>query len=52
MHSEHALVIINPEGRPAREIMALAVEIRDAVFENFGLQLEQEPRAYNTVSHG
>ena len=37
---------------PVREIMALAVEIRDAVFENFGLQLEQEPRAYNTVSHG
>ena len=48
VHAEHALVIINPEGRPAAEIVALAAEIRAAVAERFGITLEQEPRGYNT----
>lgn len=48
VHAEHALVIVNPEGRPALEIAALAGEIRDAVREKFGIVLEQEPRGYNT----
>ena len=44
--AEHALVIINPEQRPAREISALAREITDAVKTRFGILLEQEPRRY------
>jgi UDP-N-acetylmuramate dehydrogenase len=52
VHAEHALVIINPEGRPASEIMALASDIGKTVFERFGIALEQEPRGYNTFSHG
>ena len=48
VHAEHALVITNPEGRPAGEIAALATEIRAAVADRFGIHLEQEPRGYNT----
>ncbi len=48
VHAEHALVIINPEGRPAADIVALAAEIREAVVDRFGIDLEQEPRGYNS----
>ncbi len=46
VHAEHALVIINPEQRPAREITALAREITDTVASRFGILLETEPRRY------
>jgi UDP-N-acetylmuramate dehydrogenase len=46
VHAEHALVIINPERRPASDIDALAREIEAAVAERFGIRLEQEPRSY------
>ncbi len=46
VHAEHALVIINPEQRPAREISALAREITDEVRARFGILLEPEPRRY------
>ncbi|MEE4659572.1 MAG: UDP-N-acetylmuramate dehydrogenase [Halieaceae bacterium] len=46
VHAEHALVITNPEGRSAREVAALAAEIRSAVQDKFGILLEQEPRSY------
>ncbi|MEE4193263.1 MAG: UDP-N-acetylmuramate dehydrogenase [Halieaceae bacterium] len=46
VHAEHALVIINPEQRPAREIAVLAREITDEVRARFGILLEQEPRRY------
>jgi UDP-N-acetylmuramate dehydrogenase len=48
VHAEHALVIINPERRPAGDIAALAAAIRDAVADRFGIALEQEPRGYNS----
>jgi UDP-N-acetylmuramate dehydrogenase len=46
VHAEHALVIVNPERRPAREIAALADDIAAAVEEQFAILLEQEPRSY------
>ncbi len=46
VHADHALVIINPEHRPAGEIVALARDIVGAVQARFGILLEQEPRRY------
>ncbi len=46
VHADHALVIINPQQRPARDIAALAREIVGAVRSRFGILLEQEPRRY------
>ena len=46
VHPQHALVLINPQRRPAQEILDLAGEIAAAVEAEFGLQLEQEPRSY------
>lgn len=46
VHADHALVIINPQERPAREIAALAREIVAEVQGRFGILLEQEPRRY------
>jgi UDP-N-acetylmuramate dehydrogenase len=46
VHPEHALVIINPERRPAPEVESLAADIREAVQERFDITLEQEPRSY------
>ena len=46
VHPQHALVLINPQRRPAQEILNLAGEIAAAVDAEFGLQLEQEPRSY------
>ncbi|MEP5765567.1 MAG: UDP-N-acetylmuramate dehydrogenase [Halieaceae bacterium] len=44
VHPEHALVIINPERRPATAILELAQEIVTAVRTRFAIELEQEPR--------
>ncbi len=46
VHPQHALVLINPQRHPAREILSLAGEIVSAVKTEFGLLLEQEPRSY------
>jgi len=46
VHPDHALVIVNPEQRPAFEIRAFAEKIATAVRERFGLSLEQEPCNY------
>jgi UDP-N-acetylmuramate dehydrogenase len=46
VHPQHALVLINPQRRPAQEILELAAEIVAAVQGEFGLLLEQEPRSY------
>jgi UDP-N-acetylmuramate dehydrogenase len=46
VHPQHALVVINPQRRPAAEILAFAAEIAGSVEHEFGLQLEQEPRNY------
>jgi UDP-N-acetylmuramate dehydrogenase len=47
--ADHALVIINPERRPASAIAALARQIETAVAERFGIRLEQEPRSYGVM---
>ena len=52
VHAEHALVIVNPERRPATEILTLAEAIADAVQQRFGILLEQEPRSYGFKSGG
>lgn len=52
VHAEHALVIVNPERRPAPEILELAEAIADAVHQRFGILLEQEPRNYGFTSGG
>ncbi len=44
--ADHALVIVNPEHRPAAEVAALARDIVGAVQARFGILLEQEPRRY------
>jgi UDP-N-acetylmuramate dehydrogenase len=41
--SRHTLALINRGGATARELMALAEEIRATVETKFGLRLEMEP---------
>jgi UDP-N-acetylmuramate dehydrogenase len=41
--SRHSLVLVNYGSASGREIALLANRIRKAVFEEFGVQLEQEP---------
>ncbi|HEU5458197.1 MAG TPA: UDP-N-acetylenolpyruvoylglucosamine reductase, partial [Terracidiphilus sp.] len=41
--SRHTLALINRGGATAHDILALAKEIRAAVFARFGIQLEKEP---------
>lgn len=41
--SRHTLALINRGGATAREILALAKEIREAVFTRFQIHLEKEP---------
>lgn len=43
VHRHHALVITNPQRRSGAEVLALAAEIRAAVNQRFGIQLQQEP---------
>ncbi|MBW2736129.1 MAG: UDP-N-acetylenolpyruvoylglucosamine reductase, partial [Deltaproteobacteria bacterium] len=42
--NKHALALINRGGGTAQEIIALAQEIREGVFEHFGIWLAPEPR--------
>jgi UDP-N-acetylmuramate dehydrogenase len=39
----HTLAIVNRGGATARDVLALAREIQDAVNERFGILLEPEP---------
>ncbi len=41
--SRHTLALVNRGGASAEEILALAAEIRTAVSDRFGIQLEMEP---------
>jgi UDP-N-acetylmuramate dehydrogenase len=43
LSSRHTLALINRGGAPAKEILALAGEIRDAVAARFAIRLEMEP---------
>ena len=44
VHPSHALVLVNHGGATGRDILALADEIRSAVFGRFGVSLAIEPR--------
>lgn len=44
VHSQHALVLVNPQKKSAQSILALAEHIRNDVYQRFGIELEQEPR--------
>lgn len=41
---QHALVLVNEGGASGHDVSALSVQVRKAVFENFGIHLEPEPR--------
>ncbi|WP_163833917.1 UDP-N-acetylmuramate dehydrogenase [Spartinivicinus ruber] len=46
VHEKQALVIVNKGNGTGREVMALASQIAKKVSEQFGVQLEIEPRVY------
>ncbi len=43
VHSEQALVLVNPGGGSGAEVLGLAEKIRQDVFQRYGVMLEQEP---------
>ncbi len=43
-HDDHALVLINPEHRPAADVLAAAQAIQASVNAKFGIALEMEPQ--------
>lgn len=46
MYHEQALVLINPGRVSGAQILALAQQVTDSVCEQFGVQLDIEPRVY------
>lgn len=46
VHSEQALVVINPGGKPGAAVLSLANKIQESVRERFGVVLALEPRVY------
>lgn len=44
VHADHALVLVNHGGATGMEIWELATTIRQSVADEFGIQLETEPR--------
>ena len=44
VHSEHALVIVNPNKKPLSHVLKLASEIQSQVASRFGIELEIEPQ--------
>ena len=45
VHKQQALVLVN-NGGSGEEVLAAAHEIKEAVFERYGIKLEQEPRVF------
>ena len=45
VHKQQALVLINHAGKGA-DVLNAATQIKQAVFEHYGIQLEQEPRLF------
>lgn len=43
VHERHALVLVNHGHATGAELLALAIRIRESVFERFGVRLEPEP---------
>lgn len=48
VHRDHALVLVNLGGATGREVLEAAREIRRAVRETFGVDLDMEPRVLGT----
>jgi len=46
VHDKQALVLTNPGRAMGKELLALAGEIQESVWEKFGVRLEVEPRLY------
>lgn len=47
VHDQQALVLVNCDGKGAGvDIMALAIQIKNSILNEFGITLEQEPRVY------
>ena len=46
VHSEQALVLTNPSKLSGDKVLELADDIKHSVLQMFGVELEQEPRAY------
>lgn len=46
MHSQQALVLVNPGRRPAGQILAYSDRVQADIRRRFGVQLEREPIAY------
>lgn len=44
VHSAQALVLVNPGRKPGAEVLALAQEVADGVFQKFGVRLNIEPQ--------
>lgn len=44
VHSQQALVLVNPNRLPAQNVLRLARAIQQSVLEKFGIALEMEPR--------
>jgi UDP-N-acetylmuramate dehydrogenase len=46
VHSEQALVIVNPGRRPGKQVLDFADSIKTAVYDMFGVRLVIEPQVY------
>ena len=46
VHADHALVLVHYGGGDGSHLLALAKDIKAAVKERFGIELEMEPRCY------
>jgi UDP-N-acetylmuramate dehydrogenase len=55
VHKNQALVLVNylsDGGGTGAQLLALAEELRDAVFQRFSIRLEIEPRVYGSSGQG
>lgn len=46
VHSQQALVLTNPNKLKAHVVLALAKDIQESIYDQFGVSLELEPRVY------
>lgn len=46
VHAQHALVLVNYGNNNGKQLLQLAREISDSVYDKFGVRLEIEPRLY------
>lgn len=48
VHGQHALVLVNYGADSGEQLLQLAREIAESVYQVFGIRLEMEPRAYGS----